>query len=73
VSGNVDKPAAFGRQTRVGCEVLSTAEQYRSYAAECLRLAQQAANDEDRARLLGMAQAWREFADKLEREDDGRE
>ena len=71
VSGNDNKHATFGRQVRLGCEVLS-AEQYRSYAAECLRLAQQATNAEDRARLLGMAQAWRELADKLERENDGR-
>jgi hypothetical protein len=43
---------------------LSRADEYRSYAAECVRLAQRAANDEDRARLLTMAQAWRELADK---------
>jgi len=49
---------------------LSLADQYRSYAAECLRLAQGAANAEDRARLLSMAQAWRELAAKLEVQDE---
>jgi hypothetical protein len=48
---------------------LSLADTYRNYAAECLRLAQSAANDEDRARLVNMAQAWRELADKLEQSD----
>ncbi len=48
---------------------LSTAEQYREYAAECLRLAQSAATDEDRARLLSMAQQWRELAEKLDEEE----
>lgn len=47
-----------------------SAEIYRSYAAECLRLVQVAANDEDRARLLSMAQAWRELADKSEKSSD---
>jgi len=48
---------------------LSAAEKYRSYAAECLRLAQQATNAEDRARLLSMAEAWRELAEKFENEE----
>jgi hypothetical protein len=44
---------------------MATAEQCRHHAAECLRLAQEAKTPEDRARLLQMAQAWRELADKL--------
>ncbi len=40
--------------------------EYREYAVECLRLAQRAANEDDRARLLGMAQAWRALADKAQ-------
>jgi hypothetical protein len=45
---------------------LSLADEYRSYAAECLRLAQKARSDDERARLLSMGQAWRELADKAE-------
>lgn len=44
---------------------MSSAE-YRAYAAECLRLANAMERDEDRMRLLGMAEAWRELAEKLE-------
>ena len=44
---------------------MATAEQCRRYAAECLRLVQEAKTPEDRARLLQMAQAWRDLADKL--------
>ncbi len=47
-----------------GCG-LSPSE-YREYAAECLRLAQRAANEDDRAELLGMAQKWRVLADKAQ-------
>ena len=45
---------------------VTRAEDYREYALQCVRLAQSAATDEDRARLLAMASAWRELADKLE-------
>lgn len=45
---------------------LPLSDTYRQYAAECLALAQGATNDDDRARLLSMAQAWRELADKLD-------
>jgi len=44
---------------------MATAEEYRGYAAECLRLAQEAKTDEDRARLLQMAQAWRDLAERF--------
>jgi hypothetical protein len=40
-------------------------EQCRRHTAECLRLAQDAKTPEDRARLLQMAQAWRDLANKL--------
>jgi hypothetical protein len=48
---------------------LSPADEYRSYAAECLRLAQNVTNSDDRARLLHMAQAWRDLADKIENDN----
>ena len=44
---------------------MATAEQCRRYAAECLRLVQDAQTAEDRARLRQLAQAWRELAAKL--------
>ncbi len=40
------------------------ADDYRRYCAECLALAQTASDPNDRARLLQMAQAWRELAEK---------
>jgi hypothetical protein len=49
---------------------MASAEEYRHHAAECLRLAQDAKTPEDRARLLQMAQAWRELADKLADKSD---
>lgn len=44
---------------------MATAEECRHHAAECLRLAQDAKTPDDRARLIQMAEAWRELADKL--------
>ena len=41
-------------------------QEYRGHAMECLRLAQQAADPADKARLLQMAQSWQDLADKLE-------
>jgi hypothetical protein len=45
---------------------MTRAEIYRTYAAECLALAQKSQNPEDRARLLQMAQAWRQLAERHE-------
>ena len=39
---------------------------YRRYAAECVRLAQQVADAADKARLLHMAEALRALAEKAE-------
>jgi len=41
------------------------AADYRPYAAQCLALAQQVNDPDARARLIEMAQAWRELADKV--------
>ena len=38
---------------------MSSAEQYQRYAAECLRLAQQAETATEKALLLEMAEHWR--------------
>ena len=47
------------------------AEEYRRYAAECIRVAQHAQNPLDKALLLEMAQKWRALAEKMELEDGG--
>jgi hypothetical protein len=43
---------------------MARAEDYRRYAAQCLALAQRAADQSDRARLLEMAHAFNELAAK---------
>ncbi len=43
---------------------MDSADDYRDYAAECLRLAQHADDPGDKARLIQMAQAWQDLADK---------
>jgi hypothetical protein len=48
---------------------MTQAETYRTNAAECVALAQKAHNPEDRARLLQMAQAWRQLAERFEAKD----
>jgi len=50
-------------------------ERYRRYAADCLKMAQSAANDGDKARLLQMSETWRDLAELVEvqpaaKEDD---
>jgi hypothetical protein len=46
------------------------ADQYRNYAAECLRVARQATNAGDKAMLLEMAQKWRELAERLQQRNE---
>jgi hypothetical protein len=48
-----------------GFSRMATVEEYLRYAAECVALAQKAELPEERARLLQMAQAWRDLADRL--------
>jgi hypothetical protein len=45
---------------------MKSLERYRRYAAECLKMAQSAANDGDKARLLQMAEKWRHLAELAE-------
>jgi hypothetical protein len=52
---------------------MATAEEFLRYAAQCVALARRAELSEDRARLLQMAQAWRELASKLASKDIERE
>jgi hypothetical protein len=46
---------------------VTSRERYRQLAAECLALAQQSQNPEHTARLLEMAEAWRELAERSAR------
>jgi hypothetical protein len=39
-------------------------DEYLQYAEQCLALAARSANPADKARLLQMAQAWRDLAEK---------
>jgi len=45
-------------------------ERYRQMAAECFELAQQVQDRAQKARLLVMAQAWNELADKAAKAED---
>jgi hypothetical protein len=46
---------------------MGKAEDYRNYAAQCLRLAQQAQEPVEKDALLSMAAAWRRLAEHAER------
>ena len=48
---------------------MGKAEQYRHYAAECIRLAQQSQLPPEKTMLLGMAAAWRRLAEHVEEND----
>jgi hypothetical protein len=52
------------REARDG--FMGKVEQYRHYAAECLRLAQQTSVAAEKDTLLGMAEAWRRLAERAE-------
>ena len=49
-----------------GLRKMSKAEEYRRYAAECLRLGQETSAP-DRTMLLEMAERWRHLAERAER------
>jgi hypothetical protein len=46
-------------------DMTSTSQKYAEYAARCIDAAQKSTRSEDRVKFLGMAQAWRELAEKL--------
>jgi hypothetical protein len=47
----------------------SSIEQYRQYAAECLRIAQETHDQAQKVRLIEMAEAWKRLAaDSAKRE-----
>jgi hypothetical protein len=46
---------------------VSSPVELRSYAVDCARLARSATDPHDTARLLNMARAWTELADRVEK------
>jgi len=46
---------------------VSSPDELRSYAVDCARLARSATEPHDKARLLNMARAWTELADRVEK------
>ena len=52
---------------------MPNADEYLQYASECVALARRSSDPETKARLLQMAQAWRELAEKTEAAHDHRE
>lgn len=46
---------------------MASPEQYRRYAADCIRVAQQIQDRVDKATLLGMAKIWIGMAEKAEK------
>jgi hypothetical protein len=51
---------------------MARADEYRRYAAECVRVAQTTSNPNDKQMMLDMAQKWRELAEKAERQNEAR-
>lgn len=47
---------------------MSRAEQYRRYAAECVRLASASESAREKAMLVQMAEQWRQLAKRAEQE-----
>jgi hypothetical protein len=49
-----------------GC-VVSSPNELRSYAVDCARLAKATTHSHDKARLLNIARAWTDLADRLDK------
>jgi hypothetical protein len=64
------RPRSGGRK---GNGVMAKPEDYRRYAAECLRLAQRIENWPEKAMLLQMAETWRRLAEQAERPSASRQ
>lgn len=50
-------------------KTMAAPDDYRRRAAECLALAQQIANPDDKAKMLEMAEAWRRLAEWHDQQD----
>ncbi len=51
---------------------MATAEDYRNYATDCLRLAKTTQVQDSKTILLEMAQRWYDLANKLDRDEEKR-
>jgi hypothetical protein len=49
-----------------GAAIVASADRYKHYAAECIRVAQYMQDSADKAMLLDMAQMWRRLAEIAE-------
>ena len=47
---------------------MARAEDYRRYAAECIRIARATNNAQEKATLIKMAEKWRQLAEKADHE-----
>jgi hypothetical protein len=56
----------LGRSCFIGIGGMGKAEEYRRYAAECRRIAQQIQVPGEKARLLQMAETWHRLAERVE-------
>jgi hypothetical protein len=68
--GTIPRPDALqaltgGRPARG--DSVSSPDELRSYAVDCARLAKAATDPRDKARLLNMARAWTDLADRIEK------
>jgi hypothetical protein len=52
---------------------MATADRYRQFAAECVRVAQVTSSPNDKAMLLQMADTWLKLAEKAAKSDDDKE
>ena len=48
---------------------MARTDRYKQFAAECVRVAQQASNPNDKAMLLEMADTWLKLAEKVAKPD----
>jgi hypothetical protein len=62
-----------GRPIRRPVARMKSFERYRRYAADCLKMAQSASNDGDKAHLLQMAETWRHLAKVAEAQATARD
>jgi hypothetical protein len=51
-----------------GCARMASVDEYLRHAEQCVALAAKSSNAADKARLLQMAQAWRDLAEKRDNE-----
>ena len=49
---------------------MASVDEYLQYAEQCVALAAKSKNPGDKARLLQMAQAWRDLSGRRDKEDD---